>query len=280
MREADECCFLSRKFGMATKSGSVLRQGAVDNSAQSPVQISQRRASTATKRCQFPRHQRNGVKDNPNKRMNPTTNSLPDAIPPSRRSLSSAGMSRILTAIVGVVLAARVLFGQEASQNKQLPEQSEKTTATKASGANVVTAVTVARERAKLLHDIYSTTLDVMHRHYFRHDGPVLPARAMEDVFEDIAGLTGDKANWISVNTKAMSINHKPKTAFEKKAAAELSTGKEEYELVENGVYQRAAVIPLRSGCVGCHTKNFTDAIKIPRFAGLVISVPLKVEKK
>ncbi|MEO6787132.1 MAG: DUF3365 domain-containing protein [Chthoniobacteraceae bacterium] len=212
--------------------------------------------------------------------MNLPANSLSNSVLHPGSSWPSAGKSSFLAVIAGVVLATRVLFGQEGSEIKKLPEPNEKTTTTKAPNANFSPAVAVARERAKLLHDIYSTTLDVMHRRYFRQDGPVLPARAMEDVFEDMAGLTGDKANWIAVNTKAMSINHKPKTAFEKKAAQELSTGKEEYELVENGVYQRAAVIPLHTNCVGCHTKNFTDAIKTPRFAGLVISIHLKLKKE
>jgi hypothetical protein len=35
----------------------------------------------------------------------------------------------------------------------------------------------------------------------------------------------------------------------------EISAGNSEYELVENGYYHHAGVIPLKSGCVGCHTK-------------------------
>jgi hypothetical protein len=140
--------------------------------------------------------------------------------------------------------------------------------------------VASARERAKLLHDVYTTTLEVMHRHYFRREGAVLPARAMDDVFEEMTGRSGGHANWIAVNTKAMNIDHEPTTTFEKKAAAELAAGKEEYELVTQRVYRRATVIPLHSSCVGCHTKMFSDPPKSPRFAGLVISIPLTVEKK
>ena len=35
-----------------------------------------------------------------------------------------------------------------------------------------------ARERARLLHDVYATTLEVMHRYYFQKEKAVLPARA------------------------------------------------------------------------------------------------------
>lgn len=140
--------------------------------------------------------------------------------------------------------------------------------------------VSAARERAKLLHDVYASTLDVMHHRYFRRDHPVLPAKAMEDIFEEMSGKTGTMANWIAVNTKAMSINHEPTTAFEKLAAAEISAGREFIERVTKRVYQRATVIPLKSNCVGCHTKMFSEEPKTPRFAGLVISIPLVTEQK
>lgn len=149
-----------------------------------------------------------------------------------------------------------------------------------AQGTPSPSAVTAARERAKLLHEVYSATLDVIHKHYFRRDGPVLPARAMEDIFDDVAGRSGAMANWIAVNTKAMSINHEPVTAFEKQAAAEISAGKESVERVTKRVYQRATVIPLKANCVGCHTKMFSEEPKTPRFAGLIISIPFTPEKK
>ncbi|GDX12027.1 hypothetical protein LBMAG57_37990 [Verrucomicrobiota bacterium] len=171
-------------------------------------------------------------------------------------------------------------IGDETGEVKGVANQKEQQSASNPTDPVILAAVAVARERAKLLHDIYSTTLDVIHRHYFRPERAVLPARAMEDVFDDMAQVSGDKAQWISVNTKAMSNQHTPKTPFEKKAAAELSAGKEEYEMVENGVYQRAGVIPLRGSCVNCHSKHFSGPIKSPRLAGLVISIPLKVAKK
>jgi hypothetical protein len=208
-------------------------------------------------------------------------------IPSLSNSASHAGPFRpfasatpILAFIVGMACASAALFGEDAKEIKKIPQPKEEPTAPASAGPKLEAAVTAARERAKLLHDVYSTTLDVMHHRYFRHDKPVLPARAMEDIFEEMEGYTGDTAKWISVNTKAMSINHEPKTAFEKKAAAELAAGKGSYELVENGVYQRAGAIPLRSLCVSCHTKMFSEAPKSPRFAGLVISILLKPEKE
>ena len=135
-----------------------------------------------------------------------------------------------------------------------------------------------ARARAKLMYEIYSNTLVVTHHYYFRHEGKTLPARAMEDVFEQIEKDSGIQARWIAVNTPAMSVSHEPATAFEKKAAAEIAAGKAEYEQVEGGDYRRAGVIPLGVGCVGCHTKVSRTPARTPRFAGLVISIPVKTE--
>ena len=149
--------------------------------------------------------------------------------------------------------------------------------AAKPAGGRV--SVAEARERAKLMHEIYSNTLVVTHHHYFRHEGKTLPARAMEDVFEQIEKDSGIQTRWIAVNTPAMSINHEAKSAFEKKAAEEIAAGKAAYDRVEDGYYRRAGAIPLAAGCVGCHTKVFQTPAKTPRFAGLVISIPVTETK-
>lgn len=192
------------------------------------------------------------------------------------RFRSLAGARPLMAILVAMTFTSVALQGLDANGAKTVADPKERPVPSVPAAANPDAEVANARERAKLLHDVYSTTLDVMHQHYFRRDGPVLPARAMEDVFEEMAGLSGITANWISVNTKAMSIHHEPRTSFEKKAAAEISEGKKDYEFVGKGVYRRATAIPLRSSCVGCHTDMFAGAPKSPRFAGLVISIPLK----
>lgn len=133
-----------------------------------------------------------------------------------------------------------------------------------------------ARKRAELMHEIFADTLDVVHHRYFRREGAVLPARALEDVFARIEKRSNVKARWIAVNTQAMSVNHEPESAFEKKAAEELGAGKAEYSRVEDGYYLEARPIPLGAGCIGCHTKLSPIIDKKPRFAGLVIAIPVK----
>lgn len=136
-------------------------------------------------------------------------------------------------------------------------------------------AIAQARERAKLLQEVYASTLDVLHHRYFKPNLPVLPARAMEDVFSEVSRKAKVQARWLAINTKAMSIDHEPRTDFDRKAATALSRGEAVYEQVSDGVLHRVGAIPLNGGCVSCHAGLFAQASKTPRVAGLVISVPL-----
>lgn len=136
-------------------------------------------------------------------------------------------------------------------------------------------AVEKARDRAENMHEVYEATLEMLHHRYFHRDRSLLPARAMEDIFADMKRRTNVDARWISVNTKAMNIDHEPKSDFEKQAVREIAAGKPAYEAVDADVYRRATAIPLKAGCVGCHAGAFAASSKTTRFAGLVISVPL-----
>lgn len=154
----------------------------------------------------------------------------------------------------------------------------KKTDADKQAAGDNRVSVAVARERAMVMHDIYESTLHVMHQRYFHSNRAVLPARAMEDVFAEMARKSKAKARWISVNTRAMSVDHEPEDEFETQAAAALAAGKEKFELIEKGFYRSASPIPLGAGCVSCHTGFFAGAPKSQRLAGLVISVPVNEE--
>lgn len=136
-------------------------------------------------------------------------------------------------------------------------------------------SIDVARDRAKLMHDIYSATLDTMHHRYFHREKAVIPARAMEDVFTEMQHNNKSEARWIAVNLRAMSIDHEPESDFEKHAARELTAGKEDVEQIEGGYYRRVTPIPLVEGCIACHEGSFRQPSKSPKFAGLVISIPI-----
>ncbi|QDT97260.1 c-type heme family protein [Gimesia aquarii] len=185
--------------------------------------------------------------------------------------------------LAGMFCFAIFLFAEPPEEKKssvsvkpKSVDPGRKTETQKASKKRLV-SVEVARERAKLTHSIYATTLEAMHHHYFFHDRANVPARVMEDMFEDIARQENIKAKWIAVNAKAMSIDHEPESAFEKQAVKEISSGKPTYERVEKGVYRSAfAVSLMNNGCLGCHLGFGANENKKPRFAGLVISIPVK----
>jgi hypothetical protein len=184
---------------------------------------------------------------------------------------------RALARVTGMLLICAALGAEPPDATSRAVGHKPAESGTPGKGTRRI-AVEDARERAKLMHKIYTATLDTMHRHYFRRDRSVLPARAMEDVFARMAEESNIEARWIAVNTRAMSVDHEPKSPFDKQAAEKIASGSGEFERVEGGFYHRAGAIPLGSGCVGCHAGFGASADKSPRFAGLVISIPLDVE--
>lgn len=179
-------------------------------------------------------------------------------------------MSTIRKSTTAVMIAAAGLSQLGAVHGGEPPKEN--------AGSNSRIAVEIARDRAENMHEVYEATLEMLHHRYFHRDRSLLPARAMEDIFADMKRRTNVDARWISVNTKAMNIDHEPKSDFEKQAAKEIAAGKPDFESVDTEVYRRATAIPLKAGCVGCHAGAFAASSKTPRFAGLVISVPLNGE--
>lgn len=184
--------------------------------------------------------------------------------------------------MTGILSAAGFDESQKADQPVESAAKGEGADAGTPAAANDAkvprVSISVARDRARLMHSIYSTTLGVMHDRYFHVDRSIVPARAMEDVFSEIEQETGSKANWIAVNLKAMSINHEPSTEFEKRAAKEIATGESEVETTEDGYYRRATAIPMTGGCISCHAGVFSQPAKNRKFAALVISIPVESE--
>lgn len=133
----------------------------------------------------------------------------------------------------------------------------------------------VARERAKLLHGVYAATLDVMHERYFHANRAVLPARALEDVFEEIEHQSQIETKWLAVSLKAMNTNNTAKSDFEKRAVKAIKQGESVWEEVGEGYYRRVGAIPLGNGCVSCHAGFGREPPSTPQFAGLVISLPI-----
>jgi hypothetical protein len=179
----------------------------------------------------------------------------------------------VVTIVMATLLFSegKLVFGAE----KKTPSVAPESNADSEEGV----PLDVARDRAKVMHDVYEVTLEVMHHRYFHGNRATVPARAMQDIFSTIERQSKVKARWISVNMKPMSIDHEPETEFEKFAAKAIAKGKSHVDIVENGYYRRAGAIPLSAGCVGCHGGLSTSPSTSPKFAGLVISVPVRQDK-
>ncbi|MCA9267653.1 MAG: DUF3365 domain-containing protein [Planctomycetales bacterium] len=174
---------------------------------------------------------------------------------------------------------AASLAGARAAHSEETPAASADNSEAQGAEDNTAGAarysVEVARDRAKIMHEVYVATLDAVHHHYFRGERAVVPARAMEDVFDAVKQGSNIEARWISVSLKPMSITHEPKSDFEKKAAQEIAAGKPHYEEIADGVYRRAGAIPMENSCISCHVGFFNKPGTSPKFAGLVISMPV-----
>jgi len=132
-----------------------------------------------------------------------------------------------------------------------------------------------ARARARLLHETIHATLHIVHLRYYREDEALpLPASTLKSVFRELDRRQNVKVRWIAVNADAMNTDHTPQDEFEKNAAKALSSGEDEFELVENDLYRHAGAITLTSECLKCHLPNRTSLKD--RSAGLVIAMPLK----
>ena len=176
-------------------------------------------------------------------------------------------------AAAGVLLLAQNAIGAPPAGENAKPAD-QVTPAVAKPDAVVVLSVEAARERARLMHNIYSATLDMMHHRYFRHDRVTIPARAMEDVFSEIDRQAKIKSSWIAVSGKAMSIDHEPEGEFEMAAVKAIKGGDDYFELADEKMFRRVGAIRLSGGCLNCHGR-FGSTSTSKKFAGLVIEVPL-----
>jgi len=182
-------------------------------------------------------------------------------------SLSVRGVLRPLAAVAGLIVATALFADPPAAETKPPaaePDPPEPLT------------VEEARTQARLLQRTYLSTLQMMHRRYFDEDERhPIPARTLEEVFEEVDAGTSRTSRWIAVNSPAMNVDHEPRPGFETDAVAELTAGKTEFERVDDGVYQRAGAVPLTGGCLKCHVSRLSSSVSRQRVAAFVITMPV-----
>ena len=141
------------------------------------------------------------------------------------------------------------------------------------------TTITIdeARGRVRILETVYLSSLQNIHRNYFRDDQRLpIPSRVLEDVFYSVNSRNGIKSRWIAVNTPAMNVEHKPKPGFETRAAAALTAKKSRFEEIKGDVLYSARSVTLLASCQRCHLSALAQQNGGRRVAGLVIEISLK----
>ena len=177
--------------------------------------------------------------------------------------------------LTGFLWLAAVAFAVEPAVQKENVVESR----TETEEAKAFPSVEEARRQARLLHSTYEATLHVMHRRYFDADEKeVIPARALEDIFDLMDEETGGTTRWIAVNTPAMNVDHEPKTLFEKQAVEMLTAGERDHEAVADGMYHRAGAVTLFGSCLKCHLSALTQQVQNERVAALVVRLPIREE--
>ncbi|MCC7423466.1 MAG: DUF3365 domain-containing protein [Planctomycetaceae bacterium] len=132
-----------------------------------------------------------------------------------------------------------------------------------------------ARGRARLLHESLHSTLQYVHREYYREDeGLKIPAVTLKGVFRDLEAAHKVKIRWLAVNARAMSVDHEPSDDFHKEAIKAIGAGRESFETIEKDVFRYAGAIVLHAECLKCHLPARTS--NKPRSAAIVISMPLQ----
>ena len=117
----------------------------------------------------------------------------------------------LLCVTIGLSIAAD-LRGQELQVNALKDDAAQPLDSATAESSGVVIAA--ARERAKVMHDVYAATLEVLHHRYFHRDRAIIPARAMQDIFDEMERQSKTEARWISASLKPMSVDHEPTSDF------------------------------------------------------------------
>jgi len=180
------------------------------------------------------------------------------------------------------VLCLSFVAAEETKSDAKAAAKTQPSTSQKEEASKAIPRVSleVARDRARLMHEMYSATLDTMHHRYFHGDRAMVPARALKDVFKEMERQNNTQARWISASLNPMSLDNEPKTDFERKAAKEIAKGEDVVETIEEGYYRRAGSISLSGGCVSCHAGFFRATPATAKFAGLIISIPVERDTK
>lgn len=131
-----------------------------------------------------------------------------------------------------------------------------------------------ARGRAEILHEVMHEMLLSVHENYYREDeGLLIPATALNAVFDRIGKKQKIQIRWLAVDAEPMNVGHRPQTDFDHAAVKALKNGQPSYENTVEQTFEYAGPIRLSSECLKCHVPNRTNLRD--RLAAIVISMPV-----
>ena len=121
-------------------------------------------------------------------------------------------------------------------KNANAQEEANVLNKTEAAIPKDLPTVAEARRQAKILHTALHSTLQIVHHRYYHEDQSMpLPAATLKDVFAELEEEEGIKLRWLAVDGKAMNVTHEPQNTFEIQAVKALKSGKDEFELIDDG---------------------------------------------
>ena len=136
-------------------------------------------------------------------------------------------------------------------------------------------SVEEARARAQLLHQTIHDTLHIVHRDFFDADDSIaIPSHSFEDVFAALTRSYGIQLRWLAADAKAMNIDNKPQTDFEKQAVKAVSSGQKYVEEISDETFVLVGRIHLPAQCLKCHLPQRSS--NSARSAGLMITIPMR----
>lgn len=113
-----------------------------------------------------------------------------------------------------------------------------------------------ARERVRMMDDIYVTAVLVTHKMYVRDPGTPAAVTWAKQVFHGLQGKGWPEARILSGVDRPLNPENDPSDPFERDAVAAFRAGKPSFERVEGGVLRYATALHVvDASCITCHVR-------------------------
>jgi hypothetical protein len=176
--------------------------------------------------------------------------------------------------VSGLILGACVALLSTIVSNQCTAEEAKKKTPPQDA------AVERARREVRMLDDIYKTAVVLVTEHYVKTDSDLAAGSAFKVLFDSIAKKGWHEARLVDATGQPYSDLNLPKEGFEKKAIAELLSGKPSFDQVitEDGkryLLAATAIPVVMEKCIMCH-ENYRNVEKGKAIGAISYKVPVQ----